>query len=45
MGANGYANSSNGVTIKLEDLTVENANYIWTLEEAPVEEATEEAAE
>lgn len=45
MGANGYANSSNGVTFKLEDLTVENANYIWTLEEAPVEEEAEEGEE
>ena len=45
MGANGYANSSNGVTIKLEDLTVANANYIWTLEEAPVEEEAEEGEE
>lgn len=45
MGANGYANCSNGVTIKLEDLTVENANYIWTLEEAPVEEEAAEGEE
>lgn len=45
MGANGYANCSNGVTIKLEDLKVENANYIWTLEEAPVEEDAAEGEE